>query len=122
MGAGDEFVTKTSRDSLKLLGTVGEPINPEAWRWYHEVVGNSKCPVVDTWWQTETGAHMITSCVSGGVQKPGSAQKPFFGVQPAILDPEGKELEGAAEGLLAIKSPWPSALRNIYGNADRFEE
>jgi len=123
MGAGDDYVTATSRDSLRHLGTVGEPINPEAWRWYFEVVGKSKCPIVDTWWQTETGAHMITTVPAPGwVQKPGSAQKPFFGVQPAILNPAGEELEGACEGLLAIKAPWPSALRSVYNNKQRFEE
>lgn len=90
MGAGDDFVTRTSRESLKLLGTVGEPINPEAWRWYFETVGNGKCPIVDTWWQTETGSHMISPMpAKGWGQKPGSATKPFFGVQPAILDTTG---------------------------------
>jgi len=123
MGAGDEFVHSTSRKSLKLLGTVGEPINPEAWRWYFEVVGNSKCPVVDTWWQTETGAHMITPMpTSGWAQKPGSASLPSFGAQPAILDAAGNELSGECEGLLVLKAPWPSALRGIWGDQQRFEE
>lgn len=124
MGAGDKYVTKTSRASLKLLGTVGEPINPEAWRWYNDVVGEGRCPIVDTWWQTETAAHMITPLpVEGWNQKPGSATLPSFGVEPAILDTEGKEIETTeAEGLLAIKSPWPSALRGVYGDQKRFEE
>lgn len=123
MGAGDDFVTRTSRDSLRLLGTVGEPINPEAWRWYSEVVGQGRCPIVDTWWQTETGAHMISPLPAPGWDhKPGSATKPCFGVQPALIDAAGKELEGEAEGLLAIKAPWPSALRGVWGNRERFEE
>jgi len=123
MGAGDDYVEATSRASLKVLGTVGEPINPEAWRWYYELVGDSRCPIVDTWWQTETGGHMITpQPLDGWTMKPGSATLPFFGVQPAILDSEGKELEGEAEGLLAIKAPWPSSLRGIWGNQQRFEE
>ena len=124
MGAGDEFVTRTSRASLKLLGTVGEPINPEAWRWFFEVVGNSRCPIVDTWWQTETAMHMITPLpVNGWAQKPGSATLPAFGVLPVILDAQGQEITSMeAEGLLAIKSPWPSALRGIWGNQERFEE
>jgi len=124
MGAGDDFVTRTSRKSLKLLGTVGEPINPEAWRWYFEVVGDSRCPIVDTWWQTETGSHMITPLpTKGWGLKPGSASLPSFGVQPALLDAQGKELSGnPAEGLLALKAPWPSALRGVWGDAKRFEE
>jgi len=124
MGMGDDFVTSTSRKSLRLLGTVGEPINPEAWRWYYEVVGESRCPIVDTWWQTETGAHMITPIpVKGWAMKPGSASLPSLGVQPAILDAQGNELlETEAEGLLAIKAPWPSALRGVWGDAKRFQE
>jgi len=120
-GAGDDYVTKYSRDSLRLLGSVGEPINPEAWRWYYNVVGNSKCPIVDTWWQTETGGHMITPLPGAWAQKPGSATLPFFGVEPAIISPEGVELEGEAEGLLAIKSAWPSALRTVFGDHARYE-
>ena len=115
MACGDAFVTKHSRRSLRILGTVGEPINPEAWRWYHEVVGNAQCAVVDTWWQTETGAHMITPLPGATPAKPGSATLPFFGVQPALLDEQGKEVEGAGAGYLVIKSPWPSMLRTIAG-------
>lgn len=119
MGAGDELVTKTSRASLKLLGTVGEPINPEAWEWYYRVVGDSRCPIVDTWWQTETGSHMLTPLPGAIDLKPGSATVPFFGVQPVILDADGKELEGAAEGSLAIKSSWPGQIRTVYGDHQR---
>ncbi len=119
MGAGDELVTKTSRKSLRLLGTVGEPINPEAWEWYYRVVGESRCPIVDTWWQTETGAHMLTPLPGATDLKPGSATLPFFGVQPVILDAEGKEMEGACEGSLAIKASWPSQIRTVYGDHQR---
>ncbi len=119
MGAGDELVTNTSRASLRLLGTVGEPINPEAWEWYYRVVGNSRCPIVDTWWQTETGAHMLTPLPGAIDLKPGSATVPFFGVQPVILDSEGKELDGAAEGSLAIKASWPAQIRTVYGDHQR---
>ncbi len=120
MAAGDDWVTKTSRSSLKLLGTVGEPINPEAWEWYYRIVGEQRCPIVDTWWQTETGAHMLTPLPGATDMKPGSACLPFFGVQPVILDGEGKELEGAAEGSLAIKASWPSQIRSVYGDHQRF--
>ncbi|GAA5315725.1 MAG: acetate--CoA ligase [Candidatus Pelagadaptatus aseana] len=119
MGAGDELVTGTSRSSLRLLGTVGEPINPEAWEWYHRVVGNNNCPIVDTWWQTETGAHMLTPLPGATDLKPGSATLPFFGVQPVILDAEGKEIEGACEGSLAIKASWPSQIRSVFGDHQR---
>jgi acetyl-CoA synthetase len=119
MAGGDELVTKTSRKSLKLLGTVGEPINPEAWEWYYRVVGDSRCPIVDTWWQTETGAHMLTPLPGATDLKPGSATLPFFGVEPVILDAEGKEIEGACEGSLAIKSSWPSQIRSVYGDHQR---
>jgi acetyl-CoA synthetase len=123
MGAGDEPVNKTSRKSLRLLGTVGEPINPEAWLWYYNVVGNGKCPIVDTWWQTETGSHMMTPLPGATPTKPGSATFPFFGVQPVILDDEGKVLEGnPASGNLAIKAPWPSMMRTVYGDHKRFYE
>ena len=123
MGAGDEPVNKTSRQSLRLLGTVGEPINPEAWLWYYNVVGNGKCPIVDTWWQTETGAHMMTPLPGATPTKPGSATFPFFGVQPVLLDDEGKVLEGnPASGNLAIKAPWPSMMRTVYGDHKRFYE
>jgi acetyl-CoA synthetase len=119
MAGGDEPVTKTSRKSLKLLGTVGEPINPEAWEWYYRVVGDSRCPIVDTWWQTETGAHMLTPLPGATDLKPGSATLPFFGVEPVILDAEGKEIEGACEGSLAIKSSWPGQIRSVYGDHKR---
>ncbi len=123
MGAGDDPVKKTSRSSLRLLGTVGEPINPEAWLWYYNVVGDGRCPIVDTWWQTETGAHMITPLPGATETKPGSATHPFFGVQPVILDDEGKEIEGCpASGNLAIKAPWPSMMRTLYGDHKRFYE
>lgn len=116
---GDEPVTRSSRASLKLLGTVGEPINPETWEWYYEVVGDSRCPIVDTWWQTETGAHMITPLPGATDLKPGSATQPFFGVDLALLDGEGKEIEGAGAGYLVIKSSWPSQIRSVYGDHQR---
>ncbi len=119
MGAGDEFVSKTSRKSLKLLGTVGEPINPEAWEWYYRVVGEERCPIVDTWWQTETGGQMLTPLPGAIATKPGSATKPFFGVQPALLDQDGKEIEGAGSGYLVIKASWPSQIRTVYGDHQR---
>ncbi len=123
MGAGDEPVNKTQRASLRLLGTVGEPINPEAWEWYHNVVGEGRCPIVDTWWQTETGAHMLTPLPGATPLKPGSATQPFFGVQPCLLDDQGNEIEGnPAEGNLAIKHPWPSQMRTVYGDHKRFYE
>ena len=120
MREGDDFVKKTSRASLKLLGSVGEPINPEAWRWYHEVVGEGRCPIVDTWWQTETGGHMITPLPGAIDLKPGSATLPFFGVEPQLLDGEGKMLEGAAEGNLVISRSWPGQMRGVWGDPDRF--
>ncbi|MBU0656279.1 MAG: acetate--CoA ligase [Gammaproteobacteria bacterium] len=123
MGAGVEPVKKTSRKSLRLLGTVGEPINPEAWEWYYNVVGDGRCPIVDTWWQTETGAHMLTPLPGATPLKPGSATNPFFGVQPVLLDDKGEEIEGnPAEGNLAIKAPWPSMMRTVYGDHKRFFE
>jgi acetyl-CoA synthetase len=123
MAAGEEPVKATSRKSLRLLGTVGEPINPEAWEWYNRVVGDSRCPIVDTWWQTETGAHMLTPLPGATPLKPGSATQPFFGVQPVLLDEEGKEIEGnPASGNLAIKHPWPSQMRTLYGDHRRFYE
>ncbi len=122
MRMGDEYVTKYSRKSLKLLGTVGEPINPEAWRWYNEVVGESRCPIVDTWWQTETGGILITPLPGAIPTKPGSATLPFFGVEPAVLDDEGKEVDGnGVSGRLAMKAPWPGQLRTTYGSHERFE-
>ena len=119
MGAGDDFVKGSSRSSLKLLGSVGEPINPEAWEWYHRVIGESRCPIVDTWWQTETGGIMLTPLPGAIDLKPGSATVPFFGVQPAVLDADGKELEGACEGSLVIKASWPGQIRSIYGDHQR---
>ncbi len=122
MREGDHFVTKTSRTSLKLLGSVGEPINPEAWLWYHRVVGNSKVPIVDTWWQTETGGILITPLPGATPLKPGSATRPFFGVKPQIVDGEGKVLEGAAEGNLCIVDSWPGQMRTVFGDHKRFVE
>ena len=120
MGQGDEFVSKTSRASLQLLGTVGEPINPEAWQWYHGVVGEQRCPVVDTWWQTETGGIMITPLPGATELKPGSATRPFFGVQPALVDAEGKVIEETeAAGNLVITAPWPGQIRTVYGDHQR---
>ncbi len=122
MREGDDPVTKTSRASLRLLGSVGEPINPEAWLWYHRVVGGSRCPIVDTWWQTETGGIMITPLPGAIAQKPGSATKPFFGIQPALVDADGIELDGAASGNLILKDSWPGQMRTLYGDHDRFKE
>jgi len=119
IGQGDEYVTRTSRASLRILGSVGEPINPEAWEWYHRVVGDSRCPIVDTWWQTETGAHMLTPLPGAFDLKPGSATLPFFGVQPVLLNDEGREIEGVGSGNLAIKAPWPAQLRTVYGDHQR---
>lgn len=116
---GDEPVTRSSRASLRLLGTVGEPINPEAWEWYYQVVGDSRCPIVDTWWQTETGGHMITPLPGATPLKPGSACFPFFGVDLAILNEEGSEIEGPGAGYLVIKSSWPGQIRSIYGDHQR---
>ena len=120
MGQGDEFVTSTSRASLNLLGTVGEPINPEAWEWYHRVVGDHRCPIVDTWWQTETGGIMITPLPGATELKPGSATRPFFGVQLALMDPEGNIIEDTeAAGNLIITASWPGQIRTVYGNHQR---
>ena len=120
MGAGEDLVKSTSRKSLRLLGSVGEPINPEAWEWYYRVVGDSKCPIVDTWWQTETGGILITPLPGAIAQKPGSATKPFFGVVPQLVDNEGKVLDGAAEGNLCLTTSWPGQMRSLYGDHDRF--
>jgi len=120
MREGDDYVTKTNRSSLKLLGTVGEPINPEAWKWYFEVPGNSKCPIVDTWWQTETGGILISPQTGAIKLKPGSASKPFFGIEPCIVDKEGNELEGECEGMLCMKRSWPGQMRTVYGDHKRF--
>ncbi|MGK2925875.1 MAG: acetate--CoA ligase [Lysobacterales bacterium] len=119
MGAGDKHVLGTSRVSLKLLGTVGEPINPEVWEWYYQVVGESRCPIVDTWWQTETGGHMLTPLPGATDLKPGSATLPFFGVQLELLDSEGHEIQGAGEGNLVIKGSWPGQIRTVYGDHQR---
>ncbi|MFL5191946.1 MAG: acetate--CoA ligase, partial [Microvirga sp.] len=120
MQAGEEPVRKTSRKSLRLLGSVGEPINPEAWEWYHRVVGDSRCPIVDTWWQTETGGILISPLPGATKLKPGSATKPFFGVKPEVVDADGKVLEGAAEGNLVIADSWPGQMRTVYGDHERF--
>ncbi|MGP9814126.1 acetate--CoA ligase [Rhodopseudomonas sp. NSM] len=122
MQAGDEPVTKTSRKSLRLLGSVGEPINPEAWEWYHRVVGDDRCPIVDTWWQTETGGILITPLPGATKLKPGSATRPFFGVVPEILDPEGVVLEGECTGNLCLARSWPGQMRTVYGDHERFEQ
>jgi acetyl-CoA synthetase len=120
MRMGDDPVRKTSRESLRLLGTVGEPINPEAWEWYYHSIGDARCPIVDTWWQTETGGHMIAGVPGAVKMKPGSATRPFFGVMPAIVDNSGKVLEGAAEGNLVLTHPWPGQMRSVYGDHQRF--
>ena len=121
MGKGDDFVTRHDLSSLRILGTVGEPINPEAWRWYHEVVGGKRCPVVDTFWQTETGGHMITPLPGATALKPGSATTPFFGIKPAVLDPQtGAVKEGEAEGVLVMTDSWPGQMRTVYGDHQRF--
>ncbi len=120
MREGDEPVKRTSRRSLRLLGTVGEPINPEAWEWYYHVVGESRCPIVDTWWQTETGGILITPLPGVTALKPGSATRPFFGVEPAIVDDQGNVLEGPASGNLVILRPWPGQMRTVYGDHQRF--
>jgi acetyl-CoA synthetase len=120
MGAGEAPVKRTSRRSLKLLGTVGEPINPEAWEWYHRVVGERRCPIVDTWWQTETGGILITPLPGATKLKPGSATRPFFGVQPGLVDEKGALIEGPGAGNLVILDSWPGMMRTVYGDHDRF--
>ncbi|MFA7306415.1 MAG: acetate--CoA ligase [Hyphomicrobium sp.] len=122
MGAGDDLVKRSSRASLRLLGSVGEPINPEAWEWYHNVVGEGRCPIVDTWWQTETGGIMISPLPGATDLKPGSGTKPFFGVQPALVDDKGQLLEGEAQGNLVMLDSWPGQSRTIYKDHDRFEK
>ncbi len=122
MGQGDAFVKKTDRSSLRLLGTVGEPINPEAWQWYYDVVGDSRCPILDTWWQTETGGHLITPLPAATALKPGSATLPFFGIEPCLVDEQGHELAGEAQGALCIKRSWPGQMRTLYGDHARFKE
>ncbi|TAN49486.1 MAG: acetate--CoA ligase [Methylococcaceae bacterium] len=120
MGLGDDWVKNTNRSSLRLLGSVGEPINPEAWEWYYHTVGEARCPVVDTWWQTETGGIMITPLPGAIRAKPGSATLPFFGVAPSLVDPQGNTLDGPAEGVLCIDRPWPGAARTVYGDHQRY--
>jgi len=120
MREGDNWVRGTSRKTIRLLGTVGEPINPEAWRWYHEVVGERRCPIVDTWWQTETGGHMITPLPGATDLKPGSAARPFFGVEPVLVDANGVRLDGVNEGNLCIARSWPGQMRTVYGDHERF--
>ena len=124
MGQGNDFVTKCDLSSLKLLGSVGEPINPEAWNWYNDVVGQGRCPIVDTWWQTETGGHLLTPLPGAHATKPGAAMKPFFGVQPVVLDPQsGEEIHASpTEGVLCIKDSWPGQMRTVWGDHDRFEK
>jgi acetyl-CoA synthetase len=122
MREGEEPVKKTSRKSLRVLGSVGEPINPEAWLWFYKVVGDSRCPIVDTWWQTETGGHMITPLPGAIPQKPGSATLPFFGVIPVLVDEKGTKLEGATSGNLCIADSWPGQMRTVYGDHERFEQ
>jgi len=120
MAQGNEFVTRTSRSSLRILGSVGEPINPEAWEWYYHVVGNGRCPIMDTWWQTETGGILITPLPGVTALKPGSATLPFFGIIPEIMDNQGRIMESVAEGILVISRPWPGQARTIYGDHQRF--
>jgi acetyl-CoA synthetase len=120
---GDEFVKKYDRSSLRVLGSVGEPINPESWQWYYHVVGEGRCNIVDTWWQTETGGIMITPLPGATPTKPGSATLPFFGIEPVLLGDDGKEIQGnGVSGLLAIKQPWPSMARTIQGDHQRFAQ
>lgn len=122
MGAGTEFVEKTDRSTLRLLGSVGEPINPEAWEWYYNIVGESRCPIVDTWWQTETGGIMITPLPGATTLKPGSATRPFFGIKPCLVDGDGNVLEGAVSGNLCITDSWPGQMRTVFGDHKRFVE
>jgi len=122
LAAGNDYVKRTSRKSLRLLGTVGEPINPEAWEWYYHVIGNSSCPIVDTWWQTETGAHMLTPLPGVHDMKPGCATAPFFGIEPALINNAGKLIDGPGEGNLVIRSSWPSQIRGVYGDMSRFRD
>jgi acetyl-CoA synthetase len=121
MCKGEEFVKKTNRKSLRILGTVGEPINPEAWEWYYHIVGDGNCPVIDTWWQTETGGHLITPLPGATDLKPGSATLPFFGIEPCLIDDKGNEIEGAGEGALCFKRPWPGQMRTVFGDHERFK-
>ena len=120
MAHGDKAIEGTKRSSLRLLGSVGEPINPEAWEWYFNVVGESRCPIVDTWWQTETGGILISPLPGATDLKPGSATRPMPGVSPAIVDNEGNILEGAVEGALVMTDSWPGQMRSVYGDHQRF--
>ena len=122
MGLGNDWVRQASRSSLRLLGTVGEPINPEAWEWYYRIVGDERCPIVDTWWQTETGGIMITPLPGATTLKPGSATRPFFGIEPALIGDDGQEIEGAGAGNLVITRSWPGQMRTVYGDHERFKE
>ena len=122
MGLGNDWVRQTSRSSLRLLGTVGEPINPEAWEWYYRIVGDERCPIVDTWWQTETVGIMITPLPGATILKPGSATRPFFGIEPALIGDDGQEIEGAGAGNLVITRSWPGQMRTVYGDHERFKE
>ncbi|MEL7184783.1 MAG: AMP-binding protein, partial [Pseudomonadota bacterium] len=124
MGQGNEWVGKYDLSDLRILGTVGEPINPEAWNWYNDVIGGGRCPIVDTWWQTETGGHLLTPLPGATATKPGSATVPFFGVQPVVLEPtSGEELhDTATEGVLCIKDSWPAQMRTVWGDHERFEK
>ena len=122
MGLGNDWVRQASRSSLRLLGTVGEPINPEAWEWYYRIVGDERCPIVDTWWQTETGGIMITPLPGATILKPGSATRPFFGIEPALIGNDGQEIEGAGAGNLVITRSWPGQMRTVYGDHERFKE
>jgi acetyl-CoA synthetase len=122
MREGNNPVNAASRASIRLLGTVGEPINPEAWKWYHEIVGEGRCPIVDTWWQTETGGILITPLPGATDLKPGSATRPFFGIKPALVDADGKVLDGAAEGNLIIQDSWPGQMRTVFRDHERFVE
>ena len=122
MGLGNDWVRQASRSSLRLLGTVGEPINPEAWEWYYRIVGDERCPIVDTWWQTETGGIMITPLPGATILKPGSATRPFFGIEPALIGDDGQEIEGAGAGNLVITRSWPGQMRTVYGDHERLKE
>jgi acetyl-CoA synthetase len=117
---GDEHPNKHDLSSLKVLGTVGEPINPEAWMWYREIIGGNKCPIVDTWWQTETGGHMLTPLPAATPTTPGSCTQPFFGIDAAVVNDDGSEVGENEGGLLVVRKPWPSTLRGVYGDRDRF--
>ena len=119
MAQGNKPLKSTSRETIRVLGTVGEPINPEAWEWYYHEVGKKRCPIVDTWWQTETGSAMISPLAGSTPLKPGSATKPFFGIDPALLDEQGNEIEGEGTGNLVIKKSWPSQIRTVFGDHQR---